>query len=68
MTKEKVGKEKVVKEKVGKEKVTKEKVAKEKVGKEKVGEKRVIKAMETLDRKATRGRGRAVRGAGNTTR
>ena len=38
------------------------------VGKEKVGKNRVIKAMETLDRKATRGRGRAVRGAGNTTR
>ena len=51
-----------------KEWVTKEKVIKEKVGKEKVGENRVIKAMETLDRKATRGRGRAVRGAGNTTR
>ena len=26
------------------------------------------RVMETLDRKATRGRGRAVRGAGNTTR
>ena len=51
-----------------KEWVTKEKVGKEKVGKEKVGKNRVIKAMETLDRKATRGRGRAVRGAGNTTR
>ena len=51
-----------------KEWVTKEKVAKEKVGKEKLGKNRVIKAMETLDRKATRGRGRAVRGAGNTTR
>ena len=58
----------VIKEWVTKEKVTKEKVGKEKVTKEKVGENRVIKAMETLDRKATRGRGRAVRGAGNTTR
>ena len=51
-----------------KEWVTKEKVVKEKVTKEKVGKNIVIKAMETLDRKATRGRGRAVRGAGNTTR
>ena len=58
----------VIKELVTKEKVGKEKVTKEKVTKEKVGENRVITAMETLDRKATRGRGRAVRGAGNTTR
>ena len=48
--------------------VVKEWVTNEKVTKEKVGENRVITAMETLDRKATRGRGRAVRGAGNTTR
>ena len=58
----------VIEADVIKEWVTKEKLGKEKVGKEKVGENRVIKAMETLDRKATRGRGRAVRGAGNTTR